>query len=91
MKQVICNLTDVPAKRKARVFPFFGREVQVWRAGERIRAAAKTCLHPGGPLDCKDGAFVCPWHGSPLLRSGIMFLLTWIEGKELVNVWEEPS
>jgi|TARA_Y100000815_G_scaffold239715_1_gene234802 nitrite reductase/ring-hydroxylating ferredoxin subunit len=102
MKHPICKTGDVPPEGEARVFPFFGREVQVWRVGARIRAAANVCLHLGGPLECKDGAFVCPWHGArfdmtngqkldgPAPASArLMFLPTRIEGEELLYVWGE--
>lgn len=104
MKQVICNLTDVAAEGEARVFPFFGREVQVWRTGDLILAAANTCLHLSGPLECKDGTFVCPWHGVRFDMSDgrridgpapanarLMILPTRVDGKELVYVWGESS
>ncbi len=104
MKQVIRNLTEVPAEGDARVFPFIGREVQVWRIGDRILAAANTCRHLGGPLECKDGAFVCPWHGARFNMSDgrridgpapanarLMILPTRVESEELVYVWGELS
>lgn len=37
------------------------------RERETVRAIAETCSHLGGPLSegtLKDGAVVCPWHGS---------------------------
>jgi nitrite reductase/ring-hydroxylating ferredoxin subunit len=53
-------------------------------------------LHFGGPLECKDGEFVCPWHGarfdmgSGTRRGGpapkdarLMFLSTRVEGDGL--------
>ena len=104
MKQVICNLADIPPEGQARVVPFFGREVQVWRSGKRIRAAANTCLHLGGPLECNDGTFTCPWHGAQFdmsdgrkidgpgpVNARLMILPTRIENDELVYIWGEPS
>ena len=104
MKQLICDLADVPAEGEARVFPFFGREVQVWRTGDRFFAAANTCLHLGGPLECKDGAFVCPWHGAGFdmadgrridgpapSNARLMILPTRVEGTELFYVWGDPA
>lgn len=101
MKQIICKIGEVRPESEVRVFPFFGREVQVWRAGNRIRAAANDCLHLGGPLDCKDGVFVCPWHGTLTdgrrldgpapANSRLMILPTRIEGNDLVYVWGETS
>ncbi|MBZ9819303.1 Rieske (2Fe-2S) protein [Mesorhizobium sp. CA4] len=58
MKHEICKIADIP-QTGSLIAPFFGREVHVWRSGERIRAAANICLHFGGPLDCKDGSLVC--------------------------------
>src|SRR5262245_12029273 len=63
MKHPLCKITDIPAEGSILV-PFFGRELHVYRSGERIRAAANTCMHFGGPLECKDGKFVCGWHGA---------------------------
>ena len=63
MKHPICRVEEVP-ETGTRVFGFFGREVHVWRTRGKIRAAANACLHLGGPLECKDGALVCPWHGA---------------------------
>ena len=104
MKHVICNRAEVPAQREARLFPFFGREVQVWQRGDRTRAASNTCLHLDGPPECKDGTFVCPWHGARFdmadgrhmdgpapANAHLMFLPARIEREELVYVWEEPS
>jgi nitrite reductase/ring-hydroxylating ferredoxin subunit len=63
MQHELCKLVDCPATG-SRVVPFFGREVHVYRAGDRIRAAANVCLHFGGPLECKDGKLICPWHNA---------------------------
>tara|TARA_R110000868_G_scaffold56546_2_gene174925 strand:+ start:5174 stop:5485 length:312 start_codon:yes stop_codon:yes gene_type:complete len=102
MKQLICKTGDVPPEGEAQVFPFFGREVQVWRIGDSIRAAANVCLHLGGPLECKDGTFVCPWHGAQFdmtdgrrldgpgpANARLMILPTRIDGDDLVYVWGE--
>ncbi|MDY6828822.1 MAG: Rieske 2Fe-2S domain-containing protein [Pseudomonadota bacterium] len=97
MKHPACKTGDVPPGGEARVFSFFGCEPQVWRTGVRIRAAASECLHLGGPLECKDGAFVCSWHGarfhmadgSAPAGARLMFPLTRIGGEELVYVWGE--
>jgi len=103
MKQEICKINDVPPVG-SQVFPFFGREVQVWRIGDKIRAAANVCLHLGGPLECKEGAFVCPWHGARFdMQNGrqidgpgradakLMFLPTRVEDGALVYVWDEQG
>jgi nitrite reductase/ring-hydroxylating ferredoxin subunit len=63
MKHELCKVADVPATG-SRIVQFFGREVHVYHAGDRIRAAANVCLHFGGPLECKEGKLVCPWHGA---------------------------
>ncbi len=41
--------------------------VMLVRHGGQVSALAAVCTHAGGPLDegeLKDGAVVCPWHGS---------------------------
>lgn len=104
MKQIICKTSDVPPEGESRIFPFFGREVQVWRTGDQIRAAANACLHLGGPLECSDGAFVCTWHGARFdmtdgrrldgpasANARLMILPTRIESDDLTYVWGEPS
>ncbi len=63
MKHPLCKIQDIPADGTIRV-PFFGRELHVYRSGDRIRAAANACLHFGGPLDCRDSKLVCAWHGA---------------------------
>ncbi len=101
MRHEICKIADIPPTGSL-ITPFFCREVHVWRSGERIRAAANTCLHFGGPLDCKDGAFVCQWHGARFdMESGdrlegpapkgsrLMFLSTRVEDGVLNYVWGE--
>jgi len=59
----LCSENDVPESGSI-IVPFFGREVHVYRSDGRVRVAANVCLHFGGPLECRDGAFVCPWHGA---------------------------
>ncbi|HXX52135.1 MAG TPA: Rieske 2Fe-2S domain-containing protein [Xanthobacteraceae bacterium] len=58
MKHELCKVVDVPETRSRM------RELHVYRAGDRIRAVANVCMHFGGPLECKDGEFVCPWHNA---------------------------
>ena len=71
-------------------------------AANRIRAAANTCLHFGGPLECKDGKFVCGWHGAEFdagsgkrlagpapAASQLMFISTRQEDDTLYYVWGE--
>jgi nitrite reductase/ring-hydroxylating ferredoxin subunit len=101
MKHRICKLVDIPTKSSI-VVPFFGREVHVYRTEGRARAIANTCLHFGGPLDCKEGKFVCPWHGAVYdmatgereagpgpKSSRLMFLSTREEDDALFYVWGE--
>lgn len=101
MKHEICKLADVP-EEGARVFPFFGREVQVWRAGGKVRVAANVCLHFGGPLECREGRLVCLWHGAAFdMTTGekiegpgpagarLMLLSTRVEGDGVFYVWGE--
>jgi nitrite reductase/ring-hydroxylating ferredoxin subunit len=101
MKHELCKLDEIPAQG-TRIVPFFGREVHVYRVGGRPRAAANICLHFGGPLECKDGKMVCPWHGASYdLGTGereggpapkgarLMFLSTRVEGDCLYYVWGE--
>ena len=101
MKHELCKIADVPLTG-SQILPFFGREVHVYRAGDSIRAAANVCLHFGGPLECKDGKLVCPWHkaafdmatgdlldGPPATGGKLMFLSTRVEGDALFYVWGE--
>jgi nitrite reductase/ring-hydroxylating ferredoxin subunit len=101
MRHEICKLDDVPAEG-AKVFPFFGREVQVWRVGEKVRVAANVCLHFGGPLECRDGRLVCPWHGAAYdmvtgakeegpgpAGARLMFLSTQVKDGGVWYVWGE--
>ncbi|UVK45982.1 Rieske (2Fe-2S) protein [Mesorhizobium sp. AR07] len=101
MKHEICKIADIP-RTGSLIAPFFGREVHVYRSGERIRAAANVCLHFGGPLDCKDGRLVCQWHrasfdmasgdrldGPAPKTSRLMFLSTRVEDGALNYVWGE--
>ena len=104
MKHELCKLADIPAEGSV-IVPFFGREVHVWRDGaDRPRAAANACLHLGGPLECRDGAFVCPWHGARFDRdtgerldgpaprgSRLMFLPTRVEGEAMFYVWGDAT
>lgn len=102
MKHELCKTTDIPDGGSL-VVPFFGRELHVYRVDGGVRAAANVCLHLGGPLECRDGKLVCPWHGAaydmatgarlsgPAPRDArLMVLPTRIEGDALVYVWGEP-
>jgi nitrite reductase/ring-hydroxylating ferredoxin subunit len=101
VRHEICKLADVP-ETGTLVAPFFGREVHVYRTGDRIRAAANVCLHFGGPLECRDGKLVCPWHGAAFDMdngsriegpapgdSRLMFLSTRVENDAVTYVWGE--
>lgn len=103
MKHTLCLEADVPAEG-THIVLFFGREVHVWRTGGRIRAAANVCLHLGGPLECRDGALTCPWHGARFsLEDGrridgpasaearVMFLPIRVKDGEVRYVWAEPA
>jgi nitrite reductase/ring-hydroxylating ferredoxin subunit len=101
MQHELCKIAEAPAGG-SRIVPFFGREVHVYRAGDRIRAVANVCLHFGGPLECKDNKFVCSWHaaafdmttgeclaGPAPKSSKLMFLSTRVVGDALYYVWGE--
>ena len=100
MKHAICSVDEIPAEG-SKVMPFFGREVHVFRDGGTPRAALNVCLHLGGPLELKDGKFVCAWHGAQFLPSGgcvkgpaakesrLMFLPTRVENGALTYVYGE--
>lgn len=101
MKHELCKLADIPETGSI-IVPFFGREVHVYRAAGRARAAANVCLHFGGPLECRDGKLVCPWHGAAFdmdsgarlegpapANSRLMFLSTREMDGGLYYVWGE--
>ena len=103
MKHELCKTADIPDQGSL-VVPFFGRELHVYRANGDVRAAANVCLHLGGPLECRDGKFVCPWHDAAYdMQTGariegpaphgakLMFLPTRVEGDALIYVWGEPQ
>ena len=101
MKFEICKVEEIP-ESGSKVVPFFGREVHVYKVDGKPRAAANICLHFGGPLECRDGKFVCAWHqaeyamedgkrlGAPApANSRLMFLTTRVEDGALNYVWGE--
>ena len=101
MKQLLCNLADVPASG-AKTVQFFGREALIYRRGGELKAALSICPHLGGPLELRDGKLVCPWHGAQFdadtgaCRNGpaaptsmAMFLPTRVEDDALHYVWGE--
>ena len=101
MKHPICKVEEIPDEG-TKIFPFFGREVHVYKVDGKPKVVANTCLHFGGPLECKEGKFVCPWHGAEYaLEDGhrlkaparpdarLMFISTRVEDGILFYVWGE--
>jgi nitrite reductase/ring-hydroxylating ferredoxin subunit len=101
MRHRLCSENDVPETGSI-VVSFFGREVHVYRSDGRVRVAANVCMHFGGPLECRDGALVCPWHGASYdMASGkatagparkdaqLMFLSSRVENGDVNYVWGE--
>jgi nitrite reductase/ring-hydroxylating ferredoxin subunit len=101
MQHELIKTADIPEIGSV-VVPFFGREVHVFRTRGGFRAVANTCLHFGGPLECKGGELVCPWHGARFdMESGertagparrdarLMVLSTRVENGALNYVWGE--
>lgn len=101
MKLSLLPLDQIPAAG-ARKIDFFGREVLVYFFEGRPRAVMSTCMHLGGPLELKDGEFVCGWHGARFAcadgaclrgpapaESKLMFLPTREEDGALVYVYGE--
>jgi nitrite reductase/ring-hydroxylating ferredoxin subunit len=99
MRHRLCSENDVPESGSI-IVPFFGREVHVYRNDGHIRVAANVCMHFGGPLECRDGALVCPWHGASFdMASGkatggparkdarLMFLSSRVEDGDVNYVW----
>lgn len=101
MKHPLCNINEIPEEGSL-IVPFFGREVHVYKVNGIPRAVANVCLHFGGPLECKDGKFVCAWHGAEFAmkdgrrlkapapsNSRLMFLSTTVDDGVLNYVWGE--
>jgi nitrite reductase/ring-hydroxylating ferredoxin subunit len=100
VRHPLCPVSDIPATG-TRLVPFFGREVHVYLENGKPRAAVNTCLHLGGPLEFKDGRFVCPWHNAEFGPDGVcrrgpapkdsrlMFLPVRVEEGVLHYVWGE--
>ncbi|HLH47977.1 MAG TPA: Rieske 2Fe-2S domain-containing protein [Roseiarcus sp.] len=101
MKHELVKIADIP-EQGTKIVPFFGREAHVYFSEGRPRAVANVCLHFGGPLACKGGRLVCPWHEAAYdMASGerlvgpapkgakLMFLSTRVEGDGLFYVWGE--
>jgi nitrite reductase/ring-hydroxylating ferredoxin subunit len=101
MKYPLCKIEEIPDEGTKRI-PFFGREVHVYKVNGVPKAAVSICTHFGGQLDCKDGKFVCQWHGAEFAmedgrrlkapapsNSKLMFLSTRREDGILNYVWGE--
>lgn len=97
----LCKTADIPEEGTL-LLDFFGRSIHVYKVQGRLIAVANTCMHFGGPLDCKDGKFVCPWHGAEYdmatgqrlaapapANSKLMFLSTRVDGDTFNYVWGE--
>jgi nitrite reductase/ring-hydroxylating ferredoxin subunit len=106
MKFPLCDIRDIPATGSkatgSKVVEFFGRQVHVYNVNGTPKAALSICTHFGGPLDYKDGKFVCQWHQAEFAmddghrlaapapaNSRLMFLSTRIEDGKLTYVWGE--
>ena len=62
---MVARLDQLPQTR-GRVVIAGGREIALFRQGDRVYALDNECLHTGGPLgegEIEDGCAVCPWHG----------------------------
>jgi nitrite reductase/ring-hydroxylating ferredoxin subunit len=101
VKLELCKVSDVPSAGSL-IVPFFGIELHVYRTADRVRAVANVCLHFGGPLEWKDGTFVCSWHnasfdmttgeridGPAPKGSKLMAVSTRVDGDALFYVWGE--
>jgi nitrite reductase/ring-hydroxylating ferredoxin subunit len=101
MKVELTKLSDIPATG-SRIVPFFGRELHIYMNGNEPSAVANVCLHFGGPLECRDGKFVCSWHNAQFdMASGervdgpapkgskLMTLSTRVETDALFYIWGE--
>ncbi|VAW30787.1 hypothetical protein MNBD_CHLOROFLEXI01-4032 [hydrothermal vent metagenome] len=99
MKQPLCNINEIPEEGSI-IVPFFGREVHVYKVSGVPKAVANVCLHFGGPLEYKEGKFICPWHGAEYSmedgqrltapapsKSRLMFLSTIVDDDVLNYVW----
>lgn len=101
MKVELCKLDEIP-ETGSKLVPFFGRELHVYKQHGRPRAVANVCLHFGGPLECQEGKFVCPWHnaefaiedgrrltGPAPANARLLFIATVVEDGALHYVWGE--
>lgn len=101
MKHPLCKVEEIP-EEGTRLVSFFGREVHVYKVNGVPRAVANTCMHFGGPLECKNGKFVCAWHNAEFdmangrrlkspapANSRLMFISTRVEDGVLNYIWGE--
>lgn len=101
MKYPLCKIEEIP-NEGTKLIPFFGREVHVYKVNGTPKAVANVCMHFGGPLECRDGKFVCQWHNAEFAladgqrlkapaspQSRLMFLSTRVEDDVLNYVWGE--
>lgn len=101
MKHPLIQISEIP-EEGAKKLDFFGRDVYVYKANGKPVAAVGICLHFGGPLECKEGKFVCAWHGAEYAMndgrrltapaptdSRLMFLSTRVEDGNLLYIWGE--
>lgn len=99
MKVELCKLDEIP-ETGSKIVSFFGRELHVYKTNGKPRAVANVCMHFGGPLECQDDQFVCPWHnaafsmdtgerleGPAPAKSRLLFLSTVIEDGALHYIW----
>lgn len=64
----LVNLEEIGKTPKK--IDFFGRTIHVARIGDRVVAFADSCTHVGGPLQFKDGQYVCEWHTACFSEDG---------------------
>ena len=101
MIHTLCKVDDIPDEG-TRLVDFFGRTAHVYKSNGKPVAVANVCLHFGGPLECQDGKFVCPWHGAEYSledgrrlkapapsNSKLLFLSTRVDGDDFNYVWGE--
>ena len=61
----VCAVEDI-AEKRAKVVPFGGERVAVFRYDGKVSAVSNVCRHQNGPLGegrIVDGCITCPWHG----------------------------
>lgn len=101
MIQTLCKVNEIP-NEGSKIVDFFGRSVHVYKVNDKPVAVANSCMHFGGPLECQDGKFVCPWHGAEYdmvdghrlkapapSKSKLMFLSTRVDGDDFNYIWDE--